>query len=179
VKYDSAGNRIWAITFDKGNAERGERIVVTDNGNILVTGSVGNFLDNYLDSSLTVKFKMTKPNLIISELTIPVSANPGENISLSDKTKNQGMGNAGASTTKFYLSIDTMADGNDMLLGSRPVPALSAGASNTQELNVTIPSGTALGNYYIIAVADADNIIKEYNDSNNAAYKAITIIAAE
>jgi subtilase family serine protease len=40
-----------------------------------------------------------------------------------------------------------------------------------------IPSGTAAGNYYVIAVADADHGVLEANEANNATAKLIAITA--
>ncbi|MBI4685215.1 MAG: hypothetical protein HY755_08445 [Nitrospirae bacterium] len=116
------------------------------------------------------------PDLTISSISAPSSAIAGNSISLSDTTKNNGAGDAGASTTKFYLSKDTVVDGSDSYLGSRAVPALAAGASDSASTTVTIPTGTAKGNYYIVAVADADNAVAEVLETNNTrASRLITI----
>jgi hypothetical protein len=40
---------------------------------------------------------------------------------------------------------------------------------------VTIPPGTASGNYYVLAVADADNTVAESNENNNVTAKPLTI----
>jgi uncharacterized membrane protein len=120
------------------------------------------------------------PDLIVSALTAPTSAVRGSTISVTDTTKNQGGGAAGASTTKFYLSTNSTWDAGDTLLttippGGRQVPALAPGASNTGSLSVIIPSGVITGNYYIIAVSDADNVVIETIETNNSKSKSITI----
>ena len=90
-----------------------------------------------------------------SSFTAPATAIPGTTISIGDATANSGASVAGASTTSFYLSTNSTLDAGDTVLGSRPVPALAAGASSTGTISVTIPLGTAPGTYYIIAKADA------------------------
>jgi subtilase family serine protease len=40
---------------------------------------------------------------------------------------------------------------------------------------VTIPPGTVAGNYYILAVADADNTVAESNENNNVTARPLTI----
>ena len=44
------------------------------------------------------------PDLVYSAVTAPATAAPGGAISLSDTTKNEGVGSAEPSTTTFYLS---------------------------------------------------------------------------
>ena len=115
------------------------------------------------------------PDLIVSLITAPTSAARGSTISVSDTTKNNGGGDAGASTTKLYLSTNTTWDAGDTYLGSRAVPLLTAGASSSGSTSVTIPSGIATGKYYIIALADDGNAVAETNETNNKRTKAITI----
>jgi hypothetical protein len=45
-------------------------------------------------------------------------------------------------------------DAADVVLGSRAVPALGAGASDTGSVTVTIPVGTPVGTHYLFAKAD-------------------------
>lgn len=104
-------------------------------------------------------------DFIVSTLTTPWTTLPGQSILLSDTTKNQGTADAGASTTKFYLSADTILDSGDVLLGSRAVPSLASGAISSGTTAVTIPSGTTSGAYYIIRKADADAVVAETNES--------------
>ncbi len=115
-------------------------------------------------------------DLIISALTEPATGIPGSPINITDTTKNNGTGTAGASTTKFYWSANNTLDAGDTLLGSRAVPALAAGATNTGTTTVTVPANACaagVGTYYVIAKADADNVIAETNETNNTKYKTI------
>ena len=114
-------------------------------------------------------------DLIISSLSVPSSANACQVISISDTTKNQGTGSAGASTTKFYLSTDATYNRGDIYIGRRGVLVLAADASSSGRTRVTIPSSTTPGSYYIIAVADADRVVTESNEKNNNRTRAITI----
>ncbi len=115
------------------------------------------------------------PDLIVSLITAPSSAARGSTISVTDTTKNNGGGDAIASTTKLYLSTNTTWDAGDAYLGSRSVPLLTAGASSAGSTSVTIPSGIATGPYYIIALTDDGNVVAETNETNNKKTKAITI----
>ena len=46
--------------------------------------------------------------------------------------------------------------------------ALGAGASSTGSLNVTIPSATPLGVYFLLACADDSNSVFESDETNEA-----------
>ena len=55
-------------------------------------------------------------------------------------------------------------------------PCWLTGASSAgPQTAVTIPPGTAAGNYYILAVADADNTVAESNENNNVTARPLTI----
>lgn len=82
--------------------------------------------------------------------------------------KNQGLLSAGSSTLRYYLSLDGVKNNGDLLLsGSRSVFSLAAGASSTGTTTVTIPSGTALGTYVLLACADDTKVVAESDETNN------------
>ncbi|MBI4685328.1 MAG: S8 family serine peptidase, partial [Nitrospirae bacterium] len=110
------------------------------------------------------------PDLVVSSLTVPSNAGAGATITITDTTKNNGPGDAGTTTTKFYFSTNTVFDGSDTYLGGREIPALAASTTNSGSTSVTIPAGTATGTYYIIAVADANNVVSEVTETNNTKY---------
>jgi len=116
------------------------------------------------------------PDLVVSALSAPGSARSGTTITITDTTLNQGSA-TGATTTRFYLSVDTALDGTDVQLASRSVPGLGAGATSTGSVTVTLTVGRLLfpRTYYIIAKADADGAISESDEGNNTAVAAITI----
>src|SRR5438876_562592 len=110
------------------------------------------------------------PDLVISALSVPSAGGAGMTFTITDTTKNQGAGAADPTTTRFYLSASTVLDASAAVLGSRTIPALAAGATSSGSTTVTIPAGTATGNYYIIAKADANNVVAETNEANNLYY---------
>jgi uncharacterized membrane protein len=117
-------------------------------------------------------------DLIISTLTGPVApVSPGQIISLSETTKNQGTGGtAGTTMTRFYWSTNSTHDAADVSLGERSVGPLSTGASSGPvNTPVTIPLGAAAGTYYIIARADADTSATETSETNNTRFITVGI----
>jgi len=112
------------------------------------------------------------PDLVISSLN---ASTTGSVANITDTTRNSGGDLAGSSRTSFYLSANTTLDSGDILLGSRPVPALATGAISTATSSVTIPAGTSPGTYYIIAEANHSNVVVEANYNNNTKNKSVSI----
>jgi subtilisin family serine protease/subtilase family serine protease len=116
------------------------------------------------------------PDLGVTALTVPAMAGPGDAIVISETTRNQGGGAAGATATRFYLSANSTLDGEDILLaGARNVPALAAGETSTGSSTVQIPAQTAAGSYYLIARADAGEAVAETSESNNNAARSLKV----
>jgi subtilase family serine protease len=104
-----------------------------------------------------------------------MTAAAGQSLTVSDTTRNQGAGTADASTTTLYLSTDTTVGASDIVLGNRAVPVLASGATDSASTIVTIPAGTATGSYYVIARADAGEVVVELYETNNTMYRALAI----
>ena len=119
---------------------------------------------NNRDEELTV---VTFANLTVRALTAPSAVLPGATIDIEDTTQNSGSVDATSVTvTRIYLSSDGRKDAGDIILDARTVPALAKKQSSTAVTSVTIPGGTALGRYFIIAAADDDTAIVETNERN-------------
>jgi subtilase family serine protease len=141
-------------------------IVAADAGSAL---SESNEANNTLAKPIDIL-----PDLRVTVLSAPSKAFPGATITISDTTVNQGAA-SGPSTTAFFLSTDGALDTGDLLLGSRPVPALGLGEASTGSISVVIPAGTAGGTYTIIAVGDAGGVAAELDETNNTRTKTLTI----
>ena len=93
---------------------------------------------------------------------------PGAAFSVTDTVRNDGMARSGASTTRYYLSLDAVKSAGDVLLtGSRGVPALAAGVTSSGTVTVTIPAATPLDTYFLLACADNANTVDETDEANN------------
>ena len=115
------------------------------------------------------------PDLRVTAVTASSArAFPGTTISVGETTLNQGAA-AGPSTTHFFLSTDGTIDAGDVFLGSRPVPALAAGGSNTGSIEVGIPPETPEGTYSIIAWSDAPGAIRELDEANNIRSRTVSV----
>ena len=84
------------------------------------------------------------PDLNVSAVTAPNQVTRGVSFSVTDTTRNVGSA-APATTTSYYLSTNSALDAGDLLLATRPVAALAAGASQTGQASVVIPATQATG----------------------------------
>ncbi len=176
VKYDPSGNVLWSSFFDSGASDYSHDIALDGSGNVYVTGDaypVGGGTDT---DGFTVKFAQPKTDLTVSALAAPSSAPAGSTVQVTDTTANIGTASTWApSTTKFYLSLDTVIDATDNMLGTRSVPELAAGASSAVTTSLVVPAGTAKGTYYIIAESDSEKMILEASEINNTLAKVIQV----
>jgi len=118
----------------------------------------------------TSKVQVSLPDYVETSVTNPpTTAKLGTPFSVTDTVQNQGIvASTKTSSTRYYLSLDTVKGSGDKLLtGSRSVGILAAGATSNGALTVTIPSTTALGIYYLLACADDTNVVTETNETNN------------
>jgi len=131
-------------------------------------------------ASSTVHYSVVPliPDLVESAVSNPPSiALPGSSFAATDSVLNQGGATAPASTTQYYLSLDTVKDGGDILLaGMRSVPSLAWGASSVGlPVTLTIPSAIPLRKYYLLACADDTAVVTETDESNNCRASAATV----
>ena len=118
---------------------------------------------------------ITGADLVVSVLSSPAMSGAGLDLRVTDATENQGGALAPASVTKFYLSSDGLLSGSDVFLGLRYVPALDVKSEEVAETTLAIPTDTASGRYYIVAVSDADGDADEEIENNNARPRFISI----
>lgn len=114
-----------------------------------------------------VGFIQIGPDLTVTSFVAPATAGAGSTILVSDTTANSGVGTSPASVTRFYLSTNFNLDSGDLVLQSRNLAPLDGGTSSTASTNLTIPTSTADGVYYLIAKADGTDSVPECNETNN------------
>jgi hypothetical protein len=131
---------------------------------------------NENNNTKAVAVRIGQPDLVVSALSVPVSGGAGLTFTATSTTKNQAnVGPAVASTTKFYLSINATLHPSDPVIGTQNIGPLDSGASEADPTSLTIPAGTTPGTYYVIAKADAGNLITETNENNNVLSRAIRV----
>ncbi|MGH1436754.1 MAG: CARDB domain-containing protein, partial [Lewinella sp.] len=88
--------------------------------------------------------------------------------SLMYTVRNTGEANAPAFHVDFYLSNNQSLGSSDIHLGRVTSPSLGDGVTQTRTANnLSIPTSTSPGDYYILAVIDDDELIPEQFENNN------------
>ena len=152
---------------DDGAIEPVETVVIT------LQASADYAIGSPSSASVTITSDDLPPDLSVSAIAAPALAAAGSPVTVTDTTRNQGTAPAPPSETGFYLSSNTFWDSGDVLLGSRSVPALAAGATAPGTTAVGIPTSTASGSYYVIAKADWPGDIGETYETNNTRVSAV------
>jgi subtilase family serine protease len=129
----------------------------------------------FVNNSSTVT--VTRPDLVESTVSAPPATKArGTGFPVTDTAHNLGGVASGASTTRYYLSLDAVKSANDTLLtGSRSVPGLAAGGSQSGTVTVTIPAATQPNTYFLLACADNANTVVETDETNNCKSSSTTM----
>jgi len=145
----SEGNFRWVVKTDAGNA-------VYERAN-----------ENNNQASAAGTVVVARPDLVISEVSGPSTANSAETIHVQWRVTNEGNRASGSWVDRVYLSSDGTADGNDLLLASlsRNGP-LNPGEFYDAAVDVSLPID-ADGAYKVLVVTNATNSISERPNSNN------------
>jgi hypothetical protein len=123
------------------------------------------------------------PDLFISNQSLSAAtAATSEVITANFTLNNQGLNNAGASKTYFYLSADNVltpgANGDTLIGLYNHASSLLAGTNTGSIASVlNIPCNLAPGNYTLFFVADGETAVTEINETNNSASSTLTITA--
>jgi subtilase family serine protease len=88
--------------------------------------------------------------------------------SFTTTVSNVGAGTSPNALVWICLSADASVTTTDRVIGSRLVPGLAPGASSAAPVTLTIPSDVAPGSYYLGAIVDPGNAVKEEIEANNA-----------
>src|SRR6185295_672262 len=115
---------------------------------------------------------VSKPDLAVTSVSVPATLPTGGSLAINHTIGNGGTAAAGAFTVRFYLSTDTALDAGDVLLGSRTLTGLAAGASATTVSTVTLPSTVTVGTYRVLVVVDALGQATESDETNNMGVSA-------
>ena len=114
---------------------------------------------------------------IQSQTASPLTIASGSTTNVSCYIYNQGNTSAATSNVGYYLSADATWDAGDTYLSYTSGSTLAAATSSYRSTTLTIPSGTAAGNYYILYYADYSNVVAENIETNNVNYVAVTVAA--
>ena len=157
------------VPIDDSSLEGNETVVLT------LRSGPGYVIGGTPSGTVTIISDDVAPDLTVTAMTVPAMAGAGLTMTVSDTTRNQGTGPAGVSTTSFYLSANATLEASDPFVGSRAVPGLTPGTSDTGTSVLTVPTNMGAGLFWLIAKADGAGALGEPNEYNNTRYAAVRI----
>ena len=104
------------------------------------------------------------PDLVVDTPTVSESSPAaGDRFTLNATVRNQGNGESGSTTLRYYQSTDSTITTGDTSAGTDSVSRLNASATSAESIGVTAPS--TAGTYYYGACVDS--VTDESDDTNN------------
>ena len=124
------------------------------------------------------------PDLIVTAIGGPVTAQPGEKITVTDTIRNQGGSEMKNVYTYYYLNTNNQESRlGTMLPGEQhTVSVLSAGAEDTGSVAVTVPADIKPGTYYLrvnVYAKPQDSLKEDIDPSNNYLYATSSVRVTE
>lgn len=127
-------------------------------------------------TSQAEQITVRRADLVIDEITGPVTAIPGEAIAITTSVRNAGDVDAGPFRLSMYLSRDTGVTSDDVMLGFGDVPDLASGKTREGTATAVIPVTVTPGTYYLVGLADSESTVTEKDKQNNARSQDLPII---
>ena len=124
--------------------------------------------NNSLVASNPTGLEVAAADLVVVDVTAPATGTIGGTVQITSSTENPGGTEAGAFRIALYLSTDATITTADVPLAWCPISSLAPGDDVSCSPSVTIPGSTAPGTYYVGAIADDQDEVKESNETNNA-----------
>ena len=173
IQAGSASATLPVAPIDDGVYESDESVILA------IASNAAYSIGSPASATATIVSDDLPPDLIVASLSAPATGGADADLVVTDTTRNQGTGAAVASTTSFFLSANLSLDAADVLLGSRQVVALAAGATDIKTTTLHVPASTATGSYYVIAKADSGNAVPESQEANNVKASALVRIGPD
>lgn len=112
-----------------------------------------------------IDIRMPAPDFTVALADIPSMLEAGQVVDLQRTIANLGTGPTSAGLT-VYLSTDANITTQDRAMGTG-LAILDGFASDTDRIEIVVPSDTASGDYFIGAIVDPANQVSELDEQNN------------
>jgi hypothetical protein len=110
----------------------------------------------------------TLADLQIKSLSVDDTGYVGVPFQAAAVVSNKGGIKASMVRVRYWLSTDaTLQPASDVLLGTSSAGDVDPGQDATLLANLTIPSGTTTGSYFLLSRVDPDNTVTETKENNN------------
>ncbi|MCS5537831.1 MAG: hypothetical protein NZ770_06970, partial [Candidatus Poseidoniaceae archaeon] len=131
--------------------------------NISHSEGVGNYT---LD--VWTNYSVPKANLYFEEVSGPLSANPGDTITISGILGNNGNLDLSNSTkVSAWLSVSDDWSEHDHEIGNTTISSLGINQTQSVQVSGAIPTDIIEGNYSLLMLVDEDEMLDEKNEDDN------------
>ena len=131
--------------------------------NISHSEGVGNYT---LD--VWTNYSVPKANLYFEEVSGPLSANPGDTITISGILGNNGNLDLSNSTkVSAWLSVSDDWSEHDHEIGNTTISSLGINQTQSVQVSGAIPADIIEGNYSLLMLVDEDEMLDEKNEDDN------------
>ena len=158
------------------NVPPGQYIIIIfadDDNEVIELNEMNNFNYSIIDI-------VQLPDLTISGVNVPTNCLSGDDCIVNFNVDNIGSSDAIASNSKVFISTDDIYDTSDEELGTFAIPSLLSNEKEVINSTLTIPSTYNAGSYYLLMLADFDDVItNEIDESNNIAISEIEVITCQ
>lgn len=144
---------------------------IADDLGAVAEGAEGN---NALSTALSVAVA-TVADLTVTTVNAPSSGWLGGTITVRTTVTNVGPADSPSAAVSIHLSRDPTISPDDLLLAGWTVQGLAPQGASSNATAVVLPTGIAVGGYYLIAVVDPSGAIAETSETNNLRSVAINL----
>jgi len=99
----------------------------------------------------------------MTSLSVPSTLSRAVEFPIQCGLTNRGTVPAVSSRLRIYLSTDNRLSSADVLLRDWSIPALAAGASQSQTVTEIVPAAVQPGSCYLLLIANANGVVTESN----------------
>ncbi|OPY60564.1 MAG: Beta-propeller repeat protein [Syntrophorhabdaceae bacterium PtaU1.Bin034] len=190
TKLDASGSSLCYSTYLGGTGyDFGHAIAIDSSGNAYVTGETastnfpmkhpyqGSLAGGTYDVFIT-KLDPTSPyvDLNLKSISNPPSIiSTEENFSVTVAVQNRSNVPLGGFVTKYYLSNTPKMMKAKLLTGTLVFPFIEAETTSVRTMNVSVPTGTPAGVYYLFACVDDQKAVAESDEKNNCKVASRTV----
>jgi len=116
------------------------------------------------------------PDLQLVGLTLyPAVVVPNSNVRATVMMYNAGNLTANPVKLAMYLSADEILDNEDILLFNESARLLLPKGSISFSSGFILPASVVPGQYFMIGIADPDDLVNEYDESNNQLIRSVVV----
>ena len=175
--YTASGGRDAAADFDLDRDNRVPAGLAFANGRFYVVNGTDDKVYAYTASGGRVSgddSRGSEPDLVVAPPTVSNSSlDTGESFTLRATVRNDGAGDAAATTLRYYRSRNSTISSSDTRVGTDSVGRLAAAAASAESIRLSAPSSE--GTYYYGACVEA--VANESDTANNCSSSVAVTVA--